>query len=302
MTCWVVGGGGFLGSHLARALPDSWSPSVRFDWGSPQRLAAQMAEAAEAFAAQPGPRTVCWCAGAGVVGTPAADLARETAALETLLGAVHGGADRLLLSSSAGGVYGGTPGDPLTEDSECRPVSDYGRAKLEQERRVRDWAGRNPRAAVLIARISNLYGPGQNLAKPQGLVSQLCRSLVRRRPLNLFVPIDTLRDPLYVADAAAHLAACLRRMGTPGVTVKIFASGESVSIAAILGILARVAKVRAPVVCGQRRDLSEQPRRLRFRSTVWTEVAPPRRTDLSAGVAAVLREMRELQQSGRLPA
>lgn len=302
MTSWVVGERGFLGSHLKRALPDSWSPGLRFNWGFPERLRAQLTEAAGAFAAQPGPRSVCWCAGTGVVGTPAADLELETAALEALLEAVDGRADRLLLSSSAGGVYGGSTDDVLTEDSECRPVSDYGRAKLEQERRVHGWAGRNPRASVLVARISNLYGPGQNLAKPQGLVSQLCRSLVRRRPLNLFVPLDTLRDPLYVADAAAHVAACLLRMEAPGVAVKIFASGGSVSIAAILGILARVAKVRAPVVCGGRRDLSEQPRRLRFRSTVRTDVAPPVRTDLAAGIAAVLREMRELHQSGRLPA
>ena len=50
--------------------------------------------------------------------------------------------------------------------------------------------------AVLVGRIANLYGPGQNLAKPQGLVSQLCLANLTGQPLSIYVSLDTLRDYL----------------------------------------------------------------------------------------------------------
>jgi len=48
----------------------------------------------------------------------------------------------------------------------------------------------------MVGRMSNLYGPGQNLKKVQGLISQMCLRVLTRQPLVLYVPLDTIRDYL----------------------------------------------------------------------------------------------------------
>ena len=63
----------------------------------------------------------------------------------------------------------------------------------------------------MIGRIANLYGPGQNLDKPQGLVSQLCAAHLERRPVSIWVSLDTLRDYLYAPDCAQMVLDCLDR-------------------------------------------------------------------------------------------
>ena len=56
-------------------------------------------------------------------------------------------------ASSGGGVYGNNPDQPLTEDSLCFPISDYGRNKLRQERLLLEWAQGLGKVSTLIARI-----------------------------------------------------------------------------------------------------------------------------------------------------
>ena len=55
---------------------------------------------------------------------------------------------------------------------------------------------------AVLGRLSNVYGPGQTLGKPQGLLSQLCLADATGRPLPVFVSMDTIRDYLYAGDAA----------------------------------------------------------------------------------------------------
>jgi UDP-glucose 4-epimerase len=210
-----------------------------------------------------------------------------------------------LLSSSAGGVYGDSPEVPLTEDSRCSPISEYGRNKLDQEEFVLRWAGSRPNVSCLVARFSNLYGPGQNLARPQGLIAQLSRSVIHRQPIHVYVPLDTLRDYLFVDDAARHTLRVLKRLrGTePSRTlVKIFAASQSISIAGVIGIFARVSKRPPRVVCMPHARHRQQPLRLQFRSRRAFDGDAPPMTDLAAGIHAMLHHHMALYQQGHLPA
>ncbi len=183
---WVVGRGGLLGrsveAELARRGP-VWHPGGELAWEDAGLLADQLAAACCSFRDEIGssPWQVAWCAGAGVVGSDTAELDAETDALRCLLDDMARalGPDRmrrgaLFMASSAGGVYAGSSGAPFDESSAVRPLSPYGRCKLSQETIVRKWSNEKG-APVLIGRISNLYGPGQNLAKAQGLITQVCR-------------------------------------------------------------------------------------------------------------------------------
>jgi UDP-glucose 4-epimerase len=256
---------------------------------------------------------VLWCAGAGGIGTPAQILEMETAALQHLVRRLDATlADPepsrrgfLLLSSSAGGVYGDSPEVPLTEDSPCSPISDYGRNKLKQEEFVLRWVGSRRNISCLVARFSNLYGPGQNLARPQGLIAHLSRSITHHQPVHIYVPLDTLRDYLFVDDAARHTLRVLRRLREEGPSrtlVKIFAASQSISIAGVVGIFARVAKRPPRIVCMPHARHRQQPLRLQFRSRRELDGDALSATDLPAGIHAMLQHHMALYQKGRLPA
>jgi UDP-glucose 4-epimerase len=297
------------------ALP--WQPAAaRVSWDEPARLGRELGEAACAFREEAGHRGVpwvaVWSAAAGGVGAPPEALRRETDALRGLLGALaeppRGGPGRspgvFLFCSSAGGVYGNAIELPLTERSPCEPISAYGQAKLEQEAYVLAWARETARVSCLVARISNLYGAGQSLARPVGLIARLSQSLLHRRPLHVYVPLDTLRDYLHVEDAARYLLRSLdrlRRLEPPTSLVKVFAAEQSVSIAGVIGIFRRVAKRAPRIVCMPHPVSGQQPSRLRFRSLMWTDCAP-RLVDLAAGIREVYQDHLALLQHGRLPA
>jgi UDP-glucose 4-epimerase len=323
---WVVGRGGFLGGMLERLAPQEipgaapWQPpQPRFAWDEPARLTHELGEAARAFGTAVRPRggapaswMVLWCASGGGVGTTPEALARETDALRHLLGSLGAGlgADPesratgvVLLSSSAGAVYGDTGELPLTERSPCRPISAYGRAKLDQEALTLEWAAATPGVSCLVARLSNLYGPGQSLERSTGLIARLSQSLVHRRPLHVYVPLDTLRDYLHGADAARYVLRCLdrlRRAEPPVSLVKVVAREQSISIAGLIGIFARVAKRAPRIICAPSPVSRQQPSRVRFRSEVWTDCAP-RMQDLAAGIRQILQDHMARHQAGQLP-
>lgn len=300
----VVGGGGLLGLHVCAALERSGTPvaTVSVPWHEPvaARDALRSALGSLLDSAVDGRADIAWCAGAGIVATPAEDLDAEVALFRAVLADL-----RTLLrpdtrlaiffASSAGGVYAGSADPPFTELSEPRPLAAYGKAKLAMEQALTVFSAETGSVA-LLGRIANLYGPGQKLSKPQGLVSQLCLAHLRGIPLPVWVSFDTIRDYLYVADCAQMVVEALdglpeqaRRAGSDTI-VKIMASGSGMTVAAVVGetnrIFRRRARLRLPGAgaVGQARDL-------RFRSTVWPELQRSARTPFSVGVRRTADEI-----------
>ncbi len=327
---WVVGGGGLLGSHVRRAVESrpgfsTWGPGPgTLTWRDPQALRSRFQGLARGLvraALDQGCEgwSVLWCAGAGVVGTPVAELAEEAriwedflAYLAAALAALPAGrtpSGRVFLASSAGGVYGESGPGPLTEDSPCRPISHYGRAKLRQETALREWAQQQPLVSTLIARVSNLYGPGQKIEKTQGLISHMSRCLIHHVPVHIYVPLDTMRDYLFAEDAAQAIVRWVERLGREARSagearriLKICAAEEETSVAALIGVFHRIARRRMKVVAGLHPRQSEQPLRLWLRSTRWTDEPRAARTGLLQGIARVYRHQLALYQAGQLPA
>ena len=220
---WIVGRGGLLGSAIERAIgPGTWHPEYPFPWSDPSALRNSISHAVRGFQTSVTENlfdswTIYWCAGSGVVGTSAEHLAAETTAFISFLDQLGNALSRLpngqvFLASSAGGVYGGSTGRPLTEATLPRPISSYGYAKLEQEEILGNWAQEQPSVSTLIGRLSNLYGLAQRLDKPQGLISHMSRCLIFRSPIRIYVPLDTIRDYLFSDDAASRIVRCMARL------------------------------------------------------------------------------------------
>ena len=158
---WWAEAGSRLASRAVGAPRDPRRRPLGPGWptlflGRARRLAGEIGEAARTFGdavrQRGGPWMAFWCAAAGGVGAAPDALRRETDTLRQLLGSLGTALGRLperasgtlLFSSSAGGVYGDNLALPLTEHSRCRPISPYGRAKLEQDADVLAGLRRRP--------------------------------------------------------------------------------------------------------------------------------------------------------------
>ncbi|UZJ24546.1 NAD(P)-dependent oxidoreductase [Rhodococcus antarcticus] len=302
-TTWVVGSGGLLGSsvrtELARRGDEVLTSAV--PWSDPEAAVAALRHGARTLVerADGGPWRLAWCAGSGVTGTPQGVLDAEngvlTRVLDELAESAGPGAARgtVFHASSAGAVYAGVAGAPHTELSAVRPLAPYGRAKLAAEQVVLDFGSRTG-ATVVVGRLSNLYGPGQNLAKAQGLISHLCRAFLVAQPVSIYVSLDTIRDYLFVTDAAAMVADTLDGAAARGErsTTKIYSAGRGTTIGAVLAECRSVFRRRPRVVLAASELASAQARDLRLRSVVWTELDARPQTPLAVGIASTLDSTR----------
>ena len=256
MLTWIVGRGGLLGSAVSRATGPKFI-GLPVPWENHDAAVGVLDSDLERFirAARNDDWSVIWAAGSGVVGTTADKLAAETRILSHLFTRMRdsrpAGRGAFFLSSSAGGIYAGSTHPPFGESTTPRPLSPYGETKLAQEEMLQmTLDGCVP---LVIGRFSNLAGPGQNLVKQQGLVSQLCRAAVTRQSLNVFVPMETLRDYLDVDDAAAMVRTLVENAvhnqpSTPA--LRNISSQRPVSVCTVLRTVQQVAHRTVRIALG----------------------------------------------------
>jgi len=315
---WILGEGGLLGSALSRqadAHLDTfrlWHHAVSLNWTDPQKLQAQFRSLISTFRKELAPTqswTLLWAAGAGIIGSTDHDLRRETASFTQFLAELEFqfgskmNEGHIFLGSSAGGLWGGASVFPVSEQSPTSPISEYGRQKSIQESEVLKLAERYPGLRILIGRISNLYGTRQKLGKPQGLLSQLCRSTLLHVPLNIFVSLDTVRDYIFDEDCAELIYRALKHQQTEeakfNCVVKIFASEEPTSIRLILKYLHRLTKREPIIIFPTLQITSQQPIELSFTSHTFRK--PYAHKPLIEGLKLILSYQETLLQRGELP-
>ena len=311
---WVIGRRGLLGQSVESALAlnsNLWHPLDPIRWLRRDGGASDLRDAVGQFLVAAGndPWVIAWCAGAGTSSATPESLQLELVALRETLnsldGATRPSGGLFFFASSAGGVYSGVDAPPYDERSPLLPLSHYGRAKLEAESLVTEWSQRNE-ASALIGRIANLYGPGQNISKPQGIISQICRSYLLGYPLSIYVSLDTLRDYIFAPDCAALVADALTRLRSessksgPLVVTKILASQHAITIGAVLGEMRRIFKSPPHIVIAASEASSTQARDLILRSIVWPELDRRELTPFPVGVAITAADLRRKLQDASL--
>jgi len=232
------------------------------------------------------PWRVIWAAGAATTSTPPEAAMSELLPLEGLVTGLRSAHPRtpgwFFLTSSAGGVYAGSPHPPFNATTVPRPLSPYGELKLAQEELAREILG--PVSPVIVGRVSNLYGPGQNLDKLQGLVSRLVLASITQQPIDIFVSLGTIRDYLHVDDAARVIMSLTGSNASTAVdTPLILASGRGTTIGQLIRLTKEVTKRKVPVALSTHPSSSAQAFDLRLQPSVRL----PRTTPLPVGVKDV---------------
>jgi UDP-glucose 4-epimerase len=209
----VVGGLGFLGSHVVAALV---SCGVRVTTYSRRPVASRprdfvaltgdilerdrLRKAMEGadyvfhFAWTTVPQTSNenpeWDVQSNVVGS--------LALLETCCDA---GVRRVIFASSGGTVYGGTSRELWKESSPTEPICSYGITKLAVEKYLALYR-RTRGLDYRVLRISNAYGEGQRVDRPQGLIAVALEKAAAGEAIEVWGDGSVIRDYVYVGDIA----------------------------------------------------------------------------------------------------
>jgi UDP-glucose 4-epimerase len=128
--------------------------------------------------------------------------------------------------------------------------------------------------------------------------------LIHGAPVQIYVSLDTIRDYLFADDAGREMVRGLHRLIAEASThappvMKIYASEREVSIAGLLGVFRQIARRRLRVIAGLHPSSALQPRRLQFRSTVWSS-GERRQVELIEGVSRVFHHQMALFRRGLL--
>ena len=313
MHCWVIGRGGLLGSSVEKRLiteHDVWAPLDPIIWKSFDAFQKTFEPALKDFKEFVGldPWIILWCAGVGTVSTTADLLNDESLKIESVLllakkifgELISNGT--LFFASSAGGVYAGSASPPMTESTEVRPLSIYGFQKLRLEEMFRQF-GRETGATVLIGRIANLFGPLQDIGKGQGLISSICLSVVLRRPVKIFVGLETIRSYIFSEDAAELIVRSLGQLSKfsgGSIVTKIIAARQSHSISSVLMECESVFGHRPLVAISRTGDIRSYPLDLRLESEVFPDIDRFYFTSLAVGIERVHKSLLESCQVGAL--
>lgn len=297
MIIWTIGSGGLLGSAIMRQA--TRHGMATFDagtipWSDREAAIRAITHAADDFVARAAGDEwgIAWAAGSVATASTPGEADQERIVFERAISAIAErlprGRGAVFLASSAGGVYAGCSEPPFNERTEPVPLSTYGQLKLDQERIAE--AAMRGKCPVVIGRISNLYGPGQNLQKLQGLVSRLALSAVTKQPITMFVSLDTIRDYIEVDDAATvalHWLSKAAKEQANEPQIRVIASGQPVSLGALIHLTQDITRTKFPVAVGNHSSASAQARDLRLSPSDDGHVAPLIRTTLPAGVKRV---------------
>jgi UDP-glucose 4-epimerase len=246
---WILGQGGFFGSAIAHAATlqsVNVFPHAKIPWNSPVDRAFALKELARQFSdvAPEAPTTIIWAAGSEGVGKQQLTDCSELDAFQDFVQAISNveklKGSTVAIVSSAGGVLGGSPSPPFDIHTPVHAINQYGQDKIAIEELGASKLSSDFR--VHIARVTNLYGPW--FGPRQGLINRLCTAAASREALQIFVPLDTVRDYIYVTDAAQLL---LLEITADLPSISLIGSGENSSVGTVISTVSHVARRKVPI-------------------------------------------------------
>lgn len=151
--------------------------------------------------------------------------------IRLLTHSVQSGIKKVIFISSGGTVYGVPNQVPILETHPTDPVCSYGISKLAIEKYLglfRKLHGLD----YTVLRISNPYGERQRIHGSQGAVAVFLGRVLRGEPIEIWGDGSVVRDYIYIADVVEALMAALNP--TRGEHVFNIGSGQGLSLNEVL--------------------------------------------------------------------
>ena len=250
----LLGGFGFIGAHLAQQLQARGHQVTVFGHANTavvERLSAHgirtcqgdFADSTAVGASVIGAHTVFHLVGSTTPGSSNANIRQELAqgllpTLSLLDICVESGVEQVVFTSSGGTVYGIPEYVPIDEKHATAPICAYGINKLTTEHYMRLYA-KTHGIAMTVARLSNPYGPYQNIRRGQGIIGTYCDRIVKGHPLLVWGDGAAERDYIYIQDVVTALELLIGRRS--GFEVFNIGTGAGTSINGLIEKLRAVA-------------------------------------------------------------
>lgn len=252
----VTGGGGFIGSHIARTLVRQGQRVRIFDNGmnsGPQRLtdvlsdiewiAGDLRDSEALQRAFEGVEVVFHQAAVASVPRSIAEptLAHAinlTGTLNVLDAACRAGVRRVVYASSSA-VYGVLPGSPKSEAMPVEPLSPYAAQKLAGEHYCRIWQQLHGLETVSL-RYFNVYGPAQDpQSEYAAVIPKFITTMLKGDTPTVFGDGEQSRDFIYIEDV---VNANLHAAKQPEAVGHVFnvGTGGSTTLNQLLAELTRI--------------------------------------------------------------
>lgn len=120
---------------------------------------------------------------------------------------------KMIFLSSGGTVYGNQSVQPIMEDVRPQPINHYGNIKLCIENTIRTF-NTQLHTKMLIARISNPYGPGQDYNRGVGFIDATLKKAINKENIEIWGDGTNERDYIYISDACRMIESLIDYNGT----------------------------------------------------------------------------------------
>lgn len=257
--CLVLGGNGFIGSHIVDKLVASGNMRVRVldpFFRPPQfhpskfvsKVTGDAFDPATLDRALKGVTYVVHSLAATNPFTadtdPYADIENLKRSVEIFEHCVRAGVKKVAFISSGGAVYGQLAEQKVaTEGDIPMPVSPYGICKLATEHYM-EYFKRKYGIEYVVYRLSNPYGPRQAFKKEQGVIPAFLRRILDNEEITILGDGTASRDYIYIEDAAAMIADSLPKQNK--YSVYNIGSGHQTALNEIITALERIFGKKVP--------------------------------------------------------
>lgn len=256
MKCVVVGGGGFIGSHLTQALLAQGCEVTVFDrpesryLGYLQKMGASL-QTGDFLNPDDLGRAVSGCDVLyHLVSTTVPQTSNDNPVYDVysnVLGTLRmldlaGKAQikKVVFASSGGTVYGIPQEIPIKENHPTEPTSSYGISKLTVEKYLHLYSTLY-NMDYCVLRIANAYGERQPVTETQGVISAFLDRAIRRQEIGIWGDGSIMRDYIHVSDIVNALVKAAAYEGDP----KIFnvGGGQGHSLNDIIGVIENITRL-----------------------------------------------------------
>jgi UDP-glucose 4-epimerase len=259
MKCVVIGGGGFIGSHLCEALLANGHEVRVFDRPEARFLVEVERAGASIYAGNflnqvdiwnvlPNSDVVYHLVSATVPQTsndnPILDVEANILGTLRLLDAAREVQIKNIVFASSGGTVYGIPKEiPIKETHPTDPTSSYGITKLTIEKYLYLYStlyGLN----YCVLRIANAYGERQPVTGTQGVIGAFLNEALHNSEITVWGDGSVMRDYIYIDD----IVSALIKAGTYNGEPRIFniGAGKGHSVNDIINILEQV--IQRPLI------------------------------------------------------
>ncbi|MBI5401930.1 MAG: NAD-dependent epimerase/dehydratase family protein [Ignavibacteriae bacterium] len=267
--CLILGGGGFIGSHLADTLLEKNYDVVIFeklnfsrnninhildkikiiegDFNNEIDLKNALKGIDIAF------HLVSSTLPANSNENPIYDVETNlVSSLRFLNEAFINGISRIIFISSGGTVYGIPERLPIKEYHPRKPICSYGIIK----KTIEDYLymfGKLYGMDYYVFRLSNPYGERQNPNVAQGVIPVFLKKLIKGEQIEIWGDGSVERDYIYIKDVTGALVKSLD--ANPNERIFNLGSGRGYTLNDIIGIIEKVTKKKANVLYKEKRNI-----------------------------------------------